>query len=362
MSKSKSISKDTLLPPLWVLVALLLVGFVWLLVQLKEIVTMLVIGFSISYVIEPALAFLERHKVRRQLGVILVLGGFTVGLLLLFLTAIPTISREYSALIDNLPQNIETAKSVIASALVKIKSYIPADRVPIDQWLASPLATLASVGKTIFPKIGSTLVQALGKGYTVTMALVNLALLPFIVFYLSVDFPHIKDRFLSLIPQKSRKKVQGMTSEMNLYVSAFVRGQMLVCSILFIMYALGLAFIGVELWFLLAVIAGFGNMVPYLGFMVGIFLTSVMALVTFGSFSKLVAVWILFAVVQSLEGTFITPKILGDTVGLSPLTVILALIIGGSLFGLLGVFLAIPGAAIVKVLATHFHVWLLKRV
>ena len=99
-------------------------------------------------------------------------------------------------------------------------------------------------------------------------------------------------------------------------------------------------------------------MIPYLGTIVGIVLSSIMALVTFGDFSHLLAVWILFAVIQFLEGSFITPKVVGDKVGLSPLVVILALFAGGSLFGLIGIMLAVPGAATFRILLRELLEWI----
>jgi predicted PurR-regulated permease PerM len=117
----------------------------------------------------------------------------------------------------------------------------------------------------------------------------------------------------------------------------------------------------VELWFLLALIAGFGNLIPYLGFLTGIVLSSIMALVTFGDTEHLVQVLILFGIVQALEGTLITPRIVGNKVGLSPLAVILAIFAGGKLFGLLGVFLAVPVAAALRVIWRYLHRWLISR-
>jgi predicted PurR-regulated permease PerM len=109
------------------------------------------------------------------------------------------------------------------------------------------------------------------------------------------------------------------------------------------------------LWFLLAVISGFGAIIPYMGFIIGIVLSSIMALATYGDFIHLVQVWVVFVLVQALEGTLITPRIVGDKVGISPLVVILAIVAGGQLFGLLGVFLAVPGAAVARVLLKHLH-------
>jgi predicted PurR-regulated permease PerM len=137
-----------------------------------------------------------------------------------------------------------------------------------------------------------------------------------------------------------------------LQLSAFVKGQFIVCTILFTIYACGLGLLRIELWFLIAFIAGYGNFIPYFGFVSGILLATLMTMVTYGDFLHLLLTWSVFGFAQLLEGSFITPKIVGDSVGLSPLVIMLALVAGGTLFGLLGICLAIPLAAIIKVLGS----------
>jgi predicted PurR-regulated permease PerM len=190
---------------------------------------------------------------------------------------------------------------------------------------------------------------------------VNIALLPFIVYYLAIDLPRIHQFFGGLVPLTKRTKVQAIFREIDVYVSAFVRGQAIVCCVLFVLYALGLWIVGVDLWLLLAAISGFGNIIPFVGFLCGIVLSSLMALVTFGDFIHLVWVWAVYAIVQALEGTFISPRILGDSVGLSPLIIILSLFAGGQLCGLLGIFLAVPVAAALRVLMRSSYQWVITR-
>jgi predicted PurR-regulated permease PerM len=211
--------------------------------------------------------------------------------------------------------------------------------------------------KKVFSTIGATLLQ----GYNKALALVNIALLPFIVYYLAMDLPKIHASVVGLVPLTRRSKFVSVFREIDTYVSAFVRGQAIVCTILFVLYALGLGLVGVDLWLLLAAISGFGNIIPYVGFLSGIILSSLMALVTFGDLTHLLWVWGVYAVVQALEGTFITPRIMGESVGLSPLIIILALFAGGQLFGLLGIFLAVPAAATLRVLARSSYQWVIAR-
>ena len=209
----------------------------------------------------------------------------------------------------------------------------------------------------VMPAVSGTLL----KGYSITLTIVNLLLLPFFVYYIALSFHGLQQKTLLLLPHHARPDAQRILTQIDGSVSAYVRGQLTVCTILFFLYAVGLRIIGIDLWLLVAVIAGFGNMIPYIGTISGVIIGSVMALVTFGSVSYMLIVWALFAVVQFIEGTFITPKIIGDRVGLPPLAVILALFAGGALFGLLGIFIAVPIAAALRVLLKEGHTWLMGR-
>jgi predicted PurR-regulated permease PerM len=347
--------KQTFLPPLWILGVAILALFFWLLFALKEIVFLLVIGYSIAYVIEPALKFFERKGISRVKGVFLVAGIACLLFALLLVAAVPPLYREGTELLENLPKYIETVKGKLAPL---VASFAANENSLLHGIIDSPLDELQKLGKDLLPKVLEGGQSVLLGGYSVTLTLVNLALLPFIVFYLAVDFPKIRAVFIRLLPKSRRAPTNNILDEIDSYVSSFIRGQIIVCTVLFLLYALGLGLLGVELWFVLAFISGYGNLIPYLGFLVGIVLTSIMAVVTFGDLSHVFIAWAIFAGVQALEGTVITPRILGSSVGLSPLTVILAIVAGGSLFGLLGVFLAVPGAAVLKVVLKHTYKWL----
>lgn len=347
-------SDDRLLPPLWIMTLIAAVLVVWLLFQLKEMLVLLIVGYAFAYVIDPIVSKLEERGINRSVGIIAVIVFFVFAVMLLFVTAVPTILEQFGNLSDNFPAYVTRSREALDPLLMSVVQYLPADlqTVVIDHSVA-PLMNYVNGG--FLQRVASAAGVTLMSGYSLTLTILNLFLLPFIVFYLAVDFKRIHLSALELFPVIQRARVAEMFAEMNRYVSAFVRGQLMVCSILFLLYALGLRIVGIELWFLVSVIAGFGNMIPYVGTLVGIVIASIMALVTFASVTAMLKVWLVFIIVQFLEGTFITPKVMGKNVGMSPLAVILAIFIGGTLFGLLGVFLAIPGAAVCKVLAKHLH-------
>lgn len=354
-------AKESLLPPRWLLALIGTAAFVWLLVALKEIVAMLVLGYAIAYAIDPMLRHLERRKISRSVGFFVLCGLFLIAIFLLVITAVPTILREYDKLAENFPEYVRLAVERGGPILSDLRSHLPSKLRADGRFLTDPSDLLSHInGETIHGLI-SGLGRALLQGYSVTLTVLNFLLLPFIAFYLAVDLPVFHAWALRLFPTSRRQHVAQIAREIDGYVSAFVRGQFTVGTILFTLYCIGLGIIGVELWFLLAVISGFGAIIPYLGFLVGIVLSSIMALATFGDVSHLLQVIGVYLVVQFMEGTFITPNVVGDRVGLSPLVVILAIVAGGQLFGILGVILAVPGAAVARVLMKHLHAWLVTQ-
>lgn len=356
--------KESFLPPLWILTLMTAVGLVWLAVQLKELVVLMVIGYFVAYAIDPILSKLEDKGISRGFGFSIVCAVLVGILVLLGVTAIPTLIDEFHKLTANLSRYLEIGKERLGPYWDKVAAMLPLPSEE-EQDLTDTIARLPQMlsevngeaVKRVLAAIGGTLLQ----GYNRALALVNIALLPFIVYYLAMDLPRIHSFVVGLVPLTRRSKFVSIFKEIDTYVSAFVRGQAIVCTILFVLYAIGLGVVGVDLWLLLAAISGFGNIIPYVGFLTGIVLSSLMALVTFGDLIHLLWVWAVYAVVQALEGTFITPRIMGESVGLSPLIIILALFAGGQLFGLLGIFLAVPAAAALRVLARSSYQWVIAR-
>jgi predicted PurR-regulated permease PerM len=357
-------AKESALPPLWVTTTSLFVGALWLAAQLKELVVLLVLGYFLAYAIDPLLRKLERQGLSRAISFFVVLGAFVGLIAVLLVTAVPSLIDEFRKLTENLQNYITIGRERLGPVLRYLQNVLPEgmkESTSISELLSGLPLLLSDVSGDTIKKIVSTAGSTLLTGYSQILTLINIALLPFIVYYLAVDMPVLHRCILNLFPITRRTRVAKVCGEIDGYVSAFVRGQFIVCTVLFVLYSLGLWVVGVDLWLLLAAITGFGNLIPYAGFLVGIILSSLMALVTFGDLTHVVYVWIVFAVVQAIEGMVVTPRILGGSLGLSPLVIILALFAGGQLFGLLGIFLAVPAAAAIRVLARHSYQVVMER-
>lgn len=364
------VNRESFLPPLWVLSLLAVLLCFWLVVELRELLVLMVVAYSIAYLIDPWVRWFESRKKSRSYGVLCFFVACIVVIALASVIAVPTLLEEFDVITDSIPEQLRALQESLKPKIVEYSRFLPASLR--KSWFGpnfqdfAPIAVLVERApaylQTVVPKVFEALYQALLSGYSLTLTIANLILLPMMVYYISVDFPAMHRNLLLLLPPRMRHDASELALEINGYVAAFVRGQLMVGGILSILYMTGLGgFLSLKLWLLLALISGFGNIVPYLGTVVGVVLASLMAILTHGTISAVLWTWAVFAIVQTLEGFIITPKVVGESVGLSPLGVIVALFVAGQLFGLLGLFLAIPGTAVVRALGHRVHQWVLKR-
>jgi predicted PurR-regulated permease PerM len=187
-------------------------------------------------------------------------------------------------------------------------------------------------------------------GSVVVAAVISLFLIPILTFYLLRDWDWIVARIGSLVPSGQRETVFALARETDKVLGAFLRGQILVMMALSAMYIAGLSLVGLEYAFAIGIVAGLVSFVPYLGFVFGIALASLTVIVQPEPLWPLVGVVATFAIAQMIEGSVLTPKLVGDRIGLHPVIVIFAIVAGGQLFGFFGILLALPAAAVLSVL------------
>jgi predicted PurR-regulated permease PerM len=183
----------------------------------------------------------------------------------------------------------------------------------------------------------------------------NLVLIPVVTFYLLRDWDKLLEGIRTLIPRRIEPVISGLSSEIEEVLGAFIRGQLMVMFALGAIYAVGLWLVGLDLAFIIGMSAGLLSIVPYLGTAVGIVAGLAAAAFQFQDLFHIVLVLIVFGAGQSLESMFLTPKLVGDAVGLHPVTVIFAVLAGGQLFGFLGILLALPVASALNVLVRHLR-------
>jgi predicted PurR-regulated permease PerM len=247
-----------------------------------------------------------------------------------------------------LPYALEASHRLVDPLIAKIQTASP----PVYDFLQSLLQKVRSPEQQaeIGAAVGRWLQGGLLKLLTATSSLLDLLLIPFFVFYLLSDYLKMKARIERWIPPRYRTTGRGLLSQINYVLSAYVRSQVVIAFVMGLLYSVGFATLRVPLALTIGMISGFLNFVPYLGTLTGLVLAVSFTALDGAGPARLLGVLAVFVVVQSVEGYYLTPKLLGESLNLHPLVVLLGLVIGGNLFGLLGIILAVPVIAAATVI------------
>lgn len=322
----------------------------FVILQVKEVASLLLLSYGIALLFDPIVRRMNAWISRGASVILLELGALVIvfGLVLL---VVPLFFQEYQVLLKNLPtylQSLADSLSELLELWLGIELKIEKDTI-----INSVREYTSAFGVEQLRGLTKAGFGALLRGYSIALTTLNILLLPFFVFYIARDLPRIHQAIASFLSSNVRTRVAGIGGEILEHTHAFFRGQITVCVILSVLYSLGLLIVGVPSAFVIGLVTGLLNIIPYLGVALGVLLAFSITAVTDPSVSQFLAVGAVFFTVQLLEGSFITPKIVGESVGVHPLGVMLALIIGAELFGLFGLIAGIPAAASIRVFYRH---------
>ncbi|MCC4605179.1 AI-2E family transporter [Xanthomonas campestris pv. badrii] len=333
--------------------AAVIVGVLWVVSLLAPILTPFVLALLLAWLGDPLVDRIERAGRSRNMAVALVFVLATLLFVLALMILVPMIERQIMTLIDALPQMrnwaIGTAIPWLeAKTGVQLMAWLDPERL-ID-WIRSHWEQAGGAAKTFFGYVSRS-------GFAMVTWVINLALLPILAFYFLRDWDRLVERVAAVIPRAYIGTVSRLALESNDVLGGFIRGQFLVMLALGAIYATGLSIIGLNLGLLIGIIAGFISFIPYLGATTGIVLALLAAIVQAQGLDLklLIGVGVVFTVGQLLESYVLTPRIVGDKIGLHPVAVIFAVMAGGQLFGFLGMLLALPVAAVANVLLRYAH-------
>ena len=325
-------------------------GLGWLIYLLVPILTPFVTGAALAYLSDPIADRLERLRLPRTAAVIIVFLLLSVAIGLFLFLLVPALEAQLDRFFDNLPQLLRWIKTRVIPWL------------HMEFGIDIPLRNLEDITALLnrhWDSAGGTAKYVLGSlsrsGMAVVGWLANLILIPVVTFYLLRDWDTLVAHLHRLLPQRYAGTAAKLVTEADAVLSAFMRGQLSVMLALGIIYATGLSLVGLDLAFLIGLLAGMVSFIPYAGTLVGIVAACIAALVQFGDASSLLPVLAVFGVGQAAEGMLLTPLLVGERVGLHPVAVIFSVLAGGQLFGFLGVLLALPIASVVMVLLRHVH-------
>lgn len=328
----------------WLVGFALLSGLIVLVGQMRDVLTPFVSAAVLAYILNPLVERLRLRGIGRGTASMLVMLFAFVVILLLLLIAVPMLLNQFNHLVSRLPALVAFVQGTALPWLsnhLDLKAVL--DEQSIALWLQNNLGSIQATLSKALPALiqqSSNLMAIMG----------NLFLLPFLLYYFLLDWTRWNYGIKLMVPRRYLDGYTRITRNMDMVLGQFMRGQLTVMLTMGLLYGVGLMFTGLDSGFAIGMLAGLLVFVPYLGAFTGLLLATLAALLQFGTWGGVLSVWAVFAVGQFLESFFITPKIVGDSIGLSPFWVIFALMAFGSLFGFVGMLLALPLAAITLVL------------
>ena len=330
-----------------ILASLLLFGFLFY--QLASVLMPFFVAALLAYLGDPLVDRLEERNLSRTLSVVIVFSSLFLVLVISVLILIPLLGGQIASLFEKMPGYIDKLQNSIDPLLQMLglsKEMINLDT--LKEGLKNYWSEAGKMAGDVFGYLSRSGIALLG-------FVTNLVLIPVITFYLLRDWDLLVARFRELLPRRHAEKITELSLECDEMLAGFLRGQLMVMLALAIIYSVGLTFIGLDLAILLGVVAGVVSFVPYLGLLVGIVLAGLAAYLQFQDWLPILYVIGVFSFAQLIEGMVLTPRFVGERIGLHPVAVIFAVMAGGSLFGFIGVLLALPVAAVVMVLLRHAH-------
>lgn len=327
----------------WLLVAVATLFFFY---SARAVLGPFLAGFAIAYLLDPVADRLVRRGLPRWLATTIVLAVFLGAITGLVLATAPIVQAQFHQLMVSLPTIIESVRPWVDEWGRRTGTPVNVSAVP-TQLIERALAWLTGVAGGII---------AGGLAFFNILSLVVVA--PVVAFYLLRDWDTVTGRLANWWPRRYDATIRDLLAQADGALSGFVRGQLLVCVCLALLYALGWGLIGLDYFIVLALLAGLLGFVPFVGPFFGVAMSVLVAIGQFGLDPTMVGlVLLVFVIVQVIEGSVLTPNLIGNRIGLHPVWVLFAIFAGGELMGVIGIFLAVPIAAVTGVLAR----WLLTQ-
>lgn len=339
--------------PRWVvwLGASITVG--WLLYTLRGVLAPVFFAFLIAYMLDPLVdrvetsRFLRGKPIARGVGIaVLLLGVFALAGIAILVVA-PMVYQEIASFIRRLPGLVASSRAALEPMLAQYGLEIPTSVGEAFEELHLDMQSVVTKGYTPAAVAAKWLV---GGTASAVGTIVATLVVPVFAFYLLYDFDVLVAKAADLIPPRLRPEAHGFFGQVDAVLGQFFRGQVTVMAILAVLYSVGYGAIGVPLALPIGIMAGLLSFIPYAGGASALVAALLMTVLDWQGWTQIVWVLGVHASIQGLEGFVITPKIMGDTVGISSIAVLFALLVGAELLGFTGVLLAVPAAAVVKIL------------
>ncbi len=302
----------------------------------------------LAYIFDPLVDRMQHRGLSRSLATVIAVLLLALAVVLLLVIVLPLFYKEVAQLTQLIPGFVEQLKNTVVPWVnAKLGTSIQLDASSFRTFMQENISDASGIAKRVFATVGSG-------GLAVIAVLINISLVPIVLFYLLRDWDELVSRVDDLLPRRYHQTVSSIAGEVDAVLSEFLRGQLTVMLIMATFYVVGLWAVGLKFALPVGLITGLLVFVPYLGVALGLVLGTVAAVMQFDSvLTGLALVWAVFAVGQVVESLFVTPKFVGERIGLHPVAVIFALMAFGQLFGFFGVLLALPVSAAILVGLRH---------
>lgn len=328
------------------------ISFIFLPIEvlLKTIILPIILTGVVYYLLNPIVDILERRRVKRVYSILILYLLIAAIITIVVLAVIPVVRQQITDLVRNFPVYYE-------NVVLQFEQFIGTGYLTqVEQTLRINFNDIVgSLSERVSTIVDSTVTGIGGFLGVLTETILAIITVPFILFYLLKDGKKLPSYLLSFLPTNIRGSTSRVLSESNHQISSYIRGQIIVSFCIGVLLYIGYIIIGLDYALILAVIAACTAIVPYLGPAIAITPALIVAAVTSPiMLLKMIAVW---TIVQLVEGKFISPQIMGKSLKVHPITIIFVILTAGNLFGVVGILLAVPGYAVLKVVFTHLFNW-----
>jgi predicted PurR-regulated permease PerM len=331
---------------LWIAIGILLVA---LFVLLGPVLAPFVAAAIIGYVLNPGVDWLTARRIPRTSAVMLIIIATFILIIALLLIVVPILRAEIPLLQQRLPSLLDKIDAILGPWLAQLGLKVQLDSAGVKQMLAEKLAAGSA-------ELGPAFLSSLKVGGMAVMGwIATIVLVPVVLFYLLLDWHAMLARLALMVPRRWISLVTSMAVEADSLLAQYLRGQLLVMLVLATYYSVALAIAGFDVALPVGLLTGLLVFIPYIGFGIGLLLAVVAAILQFDGLQGLIAIAIIYGCGQVIEGFYLTPRLVGERIGLHPLAVIFALLAFGQLFGFVGILLALPASAILSVIVKRLR-------
>jgi predicted PurR-regulated permease PerM len=324
--------------------SIILAVFGFFLYEVSDILFPFITSVAFAYFLDPIVDRLEKKSVSRTMATGVIISIFYLVIILIFLILVPMIYDQIISFASKIPQyKLLVEEKTIPYVAIQIEKIDPS-------LVAKSKKMIADFSGNIFKYLINVLDNIWHSGVAIVNILSLVFLTPIITFYLLRDFGLMVDGLENYLPMKYKDDINLILSRIDKTLSNYIRGQTNVCLIMCVYYILSLSLLGLDFSLFIGIATGVLIFIPYIGLISGFFMAFLAGIFQFDGYSKLIILGVIFIIGQVVESNMISPKLVGDRIGLHPVWMIFAMMAGGALFGLFGVIFAIPMAAIIGVL------------